>query len=105
MIVRRALSLLAPGGVLAIHVPYADRASAARRAINWAPAHIPGVYRLANIVRGRPQNYPHMLMNPYNLGRLLSLVRENGCEYAHCKFIDQGRYPGVLLVARTPQAP
>jgi hypothetical protein len=38
-----------------------------------------------------------------NLGRLLSLVRENGCEYAHCKFIDQGRYPGVLLVARTPQ--
>jgi hypothetical protein len=36
--------------------------------------------------------------------RLANIVRENGCEYAHCKFIDQGRHPGVLLVARTPQA-
>jgi trans-aconitate methyltransferase len=99
-IIRRALGRLAPGGVVAIHVPYADRASAVRHAINWAQAHVPGVHMLANLARHRPVDYPLMLMNPYDLTVLLSLLREHGCDDAHCKFVDQGRYPGAIVIAR-----
>jgi 2-polyprenyl-3-methyl-5-hydroxy-6-metoxy-1,4-benzoquinol methylase len=104
-IVRRALGLLSPGGVLAVHFPYADRAPALRRAMNWVPAHIPGAYRLANVARGRPHDYPYMLMNRYDLAAMVSLVGERRCESIHCKLIDQGRYPGVLFIARVPTAP
>jgi 2-polyprenyl-3-methyl-5-hydroxy-6-metoxy-1,4-benzoquinol methylase len=108
-IVRIALARLAPGGVIAVHVPYADRASPVRRAINWAQAHIPGIHLIANITRGRPYDYPHMLMNSYDLTTLISLLCEGGCAGVHCKFINQGRYPGVLVIARTgtdvPAAP
>jgi SAM-dependent methyltransferase len=103
-IVRRALTTLAPGGVIAIHVPYADDASRLRHAINWAQAHVPGVHMLANLTRGRPYDYPHMLMNPYDLTAVLSLLREHGCHGAHCKFIDQHRYPGAIVIARVPIA-
>jgi SAM-dependent methyltransferase len=101
-IVRRALALLAPGGAIAVHVPYADRASPLRQSINWSQAHVPAVHRLANVVRGRPHDYPHMLMNTYSLTTLLSILREHGCDDAHFKFIDQRRYPGAIVIACVP---
>lgn len=102
-IVRRALGQLAPGGVLAVHVPIADQASRVRKAINWAQAHLPVVHQLANVARRRPADYPHMLMNPYDLNQLTLLARERGCEEVHCKLIEQRRYPGVLFVARASE--
>jgi SAM-dependent methyltransferase len=99
-IVRRALGRLARGGIIAVHVPYRDRASRTRRAINWAQAHVPGIHPLANVVRGRPRDYPHMLMNQYDLATLFSVLSEYGCGGAHCKFVDQGRYPGAIVIAR-----
>jgi trans-aconitate methyltransferase len=101
-VVHSALSRLAPGGVIAVHVPYDDEASQVRHAINWAQANVPGVHWLANLARHRPLRYPHMLMNPYNLTDLLSLMRDRGCGDAHCKFVDQGRYPGVIVLAAAP---
>jgi trans-aconitate methyltransferase len=102
-VVRRALARLAPGGVIAVHVPYDDRASHLRHAINWAQANVPGVHWLANLARHRPMRYPHMLMNPYNLGDLLSLIRDRGCSDSYCKFVDQGRYPGAIVIAAAPR--
>lgn len=101
-ILRRALSVLAPGGVIGVHAPYDDRASQVRRAINWAQAHVPGVHALANVARGRPFDYPHMLMNRYDLAAILSLFDERGCTGVYCRFIDQGRYPGVLMIGLMP---
>jgi SAM-dependent methyltransferase len=99
-VVRAALRRLAPGGVMAIHVPYADRASRLRHLINWAQANVPGVHNLANLARGRAFHYPHMLMNPYDLPTLFSLMRQHGCSDVNCKFVDQGRYPGAIVIAR-----
>jgi SAM-dependent methyltransferase len=101
-ILRNALGRLDRGGVLAVHVPFADQGSKFRKAINWAQAHVPGIHGLANVARGRSADYPHMLMNPYNLNGLMSLVREHGCRDVHCKLIEQHRYPGVLFVAQVP---
>lgn len=98
-VIGRALALLAPDGVIAVHVPYADRASSIRHAINWAQAHVPGVHRLANLARRRPHDYPLMLMNTYDLTKVLALLHEHGYRGAHCKFIDQGRYPGAIVIA------
>jgi hypothetical protein len=102
-VVRQALARLAPGGVMVVHVPYDDRASPLRHAINWAQANVPGVHWLANLARHRPLQYPHMLMSPYNLTDILSLVRDRGCGDAYCKFIDQGRYPGAIVIAMALQ--
>jgi 2-polyprenyl-3-methyl-5-hydroxy-6-metoxy-1,4-benzoquinol methylase len=99
-IIRRALHLLDRGGIIAVHVPYADRASRLRRAINWAQVEIPGVNVLANIARGRPYDYPQMLMNSYDVGAIMDLTRERGCSQIHCLLIDQGRYPGAVVIAR-----
>jgi trans-aconitate methyltransferase len=104
-IVRRALELLSDGGVLAVHVPYADRASPLRRAINWGQANVPGVNALANVARRRPIDYPQMLMNAYDLPELLSLIGANGCEVVHLRLIDQGRYPGALVIAQVQRSP
>jgi len=101
-IVRRAVELIMPGGVLAVHVPYADLASPARRTINWAQTYIPGVRHVANVARGRAPNYPHMLMNPYDLGAVYSILAARGCEEVHCKLVDQRRYPGAIVMARVP---
>ncbi len=101
-IVERALDLLSPDGVIAVHVPYADRASAVRRAINWAQANVVGAHRLANLVRRRPLDYPHMLMNPYDLGSILALLARHGCDQVHCRLVDQQRYPGAIVIARKP---
>jgi SAM-dependent methyltransferase len=102
MVCRRALELLAPGGVLAIHVPVADRQGRLRRALNWGQAHIPGVHALANVARKRPWNYPHMLMCIYDVASLVELAHARGCEGVYCRHVDQGRYPGVILFARVP---
>jgi 2-polyprenyl-3-methyl-5-hydroxy-6-metoxy-1,4-benzoquinol methylase len=99
-IIRRAAALLRPGGIIAVHVPYADRASGPRRAINWAQARIPGVGQLANVVRGRPRDYPQMLMNVYDLAAILSILRDRGCQRVHCKLVDQQRYPGAIVIAQ-----
>jgi SAM-dependent methyltransferase len=101
-IIGRALGKLARGGVLAIHVPTADLASRLRRAINWAQARVPGVNRLANLARGRAADYPQMLMNAYDLRAVLSLLAGRGCDGAYCKLVDQGRYPGAIVIARVP---
>ena len=101
-VVRCALARLAPGGVIAVHVPYDDRASTLRHAINWAQANLPGVHWLANLARHRPMRYPHMLMNTYSLADLVSLMRDRGCGDAYCKFVDQERYPGVIVLAAAP---
>jgi trans-aconitate methyltransferase len=99
-IIERALELLTPQGVIAVHVPYADRGSAVRRAINWAQATIGGVHQLANVVRRRPMSYPHMLMNPYDLAEIFGLLARYGCDQVHCRLVDQRRYPGAIVMAR-----
>jgi SAM-dependent methyltransferase len=103
-VIGQSLSKLARGGVIAVHVPYADRASRLRKTINWAQARVPGVHRLANLARRRPARYPHMLMNPYDIGEILELLRRRGCAGAYCKLVDQGRYPGAIVIARAPGA-
>jgi trans-aconitate methyltransferase len=101
-IVTRALTRLAPGGVIAVHVPYVDRASALRHAVNWAQAHVPGIHALANLARRRPVDYPHMLMNAYDLTAIVSLLAEHRFDSIHFKLVDQGRYPGAIVMARAP---
>jgi hypothetical protein len=50
----------------------------------------------------RPAKYPHMLMNPYDLGDLFGLVRLRGCAGTYCMLVDQGRYPGAIVIAQAP---
>jgi hypothetical protein len=42
-----------------------------------------------------------MLMNVYDLTGIVSLLADHRCSTVHLKMIDQGRYPGAIVFART----
>jgi len=46
-----------------------------------------------------------MLMNPYDLGDLFELVRLKGRSGAYCMFVDQGQYPGAIVIAQAAASP
>jgi 2-polyprenyl-3-methyl-5-hydroxy-6-metoxy-1,4-benzoquinol methylase len=104
-IILRLVELLAPGGVAALHVPYARAASPLRRAAAWVRRSVPGVHGVLNRLRGAPWGQPPMQMNLYDLGRLHRLFEASGIAQVHTRFTQDGEYHGVMLYARKAGAP
>ena len=77
-ILRQLISLLEPGGVLAVQVLYDSDASPVERMARWAQARVPGLHAAVNLRRGRPWETPNMEGNVYDLRRVLALFREAG---------------------------
>lgn len=99
-IIGRLVELLAPGGVAALHVPYAPSASPLRRAATWVRRTVPGVHGVLNRLRGAPWGRPPMQMNVYDLGRLYHLFQASGIVQIHTRFVQDGEYQGVMLYAQ-----
>jgi 2-polyprenyl-3-methyl-5-hydroxy-6-metoxy-1,4-benzoquinol methylase len=98
------LSLVAPGGVAVIQVPYQVShwtATAFCRAMR-----VPGAHNLVNLVGRRPWSYPYMEMNVYDTGRLLTAVLDQGMTLLDL-VPERGvggrwRYDSCWLFARRP---
>ena len=105
-IVKRLATMLAPGGVAMLQVPYSSgRASATSRLIYWARLNVPGAKAALNLALGRAASAPVMQMNAYSLTRLLDLLRDEGCHETHVRFSDHSGARGALLFARKSNAP
>lgn len=104
-LIRRLIELLAPGGVAALHVPYARAAPPLRRAATWVRRTVPGVHGALNRLRGAPWTQPLMQMNAYDLGRLYSLFEASGIAQVLARFTPDGEFHGVMLFARKPGTP
>jgi 2-polyprenyl-3-methyl-5-hydroxy-6-metoxy-1,4-benzoquinol methylase len=87
-------SLVAPGGVGVVQVPIAARHWLAH-AHTWATRTLPFAYNLANVMRGRPWDYPHMQMNVYRLNSLTLRLVRRGFDLVHLEL----RAPGPSRLA------
>jgi trans-aconitate methyltransferase len=100
-LVTRLASLLAPGGVAMIQVPYSTgRGTLGSRLLYWARMNAPGAKWALNLARGRTPTAPVMQMNAYSVTRLLDLLSNTGCREVHVRFSDHNGARGALLFAR-----
>jgi SAM-dependent methyltransferase len=94
-------SLLSPGGVAMLQVPYSTgRGTLVSRLIYWARMNAPGAKWALNLARGRPPVAPVMQMNAYSLTRLLDILSNTGCREVHVRFSEHNGARGALLFAR-----
>jgi 2-polyprenyl-3-methyl-5-hydroxy-6-metoxy-1,4-benzoquinol methylase len=98
-LIRRLLELVAPGGVAALHVPYARDTSPLHRAFAWIRRTVPGVHGVVNRIRGARWAEPAMQMNLYDLDRVFGLFEEAGVFQVHTRLVRDGEYRGVMLYA------
>jgi SAM-dependent methyltransferase len=89
---------LRAGGVGALHVTYARRASGARRVIHRLRRGLPGLNILANLVQRRPLGEPLIPMYRYDLGALFALLGDLGCTHVHARLTDHGGHLGAMLL-------
>jgi 2-polyprenyl-3-methyl-5-hydroxy-6-metoxy-1,4-benzoquinol methylase len=87
-------SLVAPGGVGVVQIPIAARHWLAQ-VHTWATRTLPLAYNLANAIRGRPWDYPHMQMNIYRLNSLALRLVRHGFDLVHLEL----RAPGPSRLA------
>lgn len=92
------LQRLRPGGVGALHFTYARRASRLRRVVHRMRRLAPGVNVFANLVQGRPLGEPFIPMNEYDLGDIMTLLRDRGCSHVHARLTDHGGHLGAMLI-------
>jgi trans-aconitate methyltransferase len=105
-IVGQLVDLLAEGGVGAIHVQYARDASRVRTWGHWLRLHVPFAHRIGNLAQGLPAGTPLMEMHTYDVGDVLRLLQETGCEEAllHFNTTHTGGFLGAMIVfTRSPQ--
>jgi len=105
-IIRKLASMLAPGGVAMLQVPYSSgRGSLSSRLIYWARLNIPGAKAALNLALGRATSAPVMQMNPYSITRVVDILRDEGCHEMHVRFSDHNGARGALVFARKTEAP
>lgn len=93
---------LASGGIGAIHLTHARRASAVRRVVNWTRRWMPPANTLVNVVQGRPMLEPQIPMYGYDLGKLIAGLGERGCRVVHALPTNHGGHQGAMLLFRMP---
>ena len=101
-IVESLVKRLLPGGVGALHVTFARRASSIRRVSHWLRLVVPGVNVLANAVKRRPLSEPLIPMHEYDLARIFTLLGDAGCVSVHSRLTDHGGHLGAMLIFRKP---
>jgi 2-polyprenyl-3-methyl-5-hydroxy-6-metoxy-1,4-benzoquinol methylase len=97
VIFRKLISLLAEGGVGAVHFIYADSCSALRRGIRGLRERVNLVHKLMNVVQGKPFSTPLMQMNSYSVDRIFDILANNGCSSLHVELTDHGGFHGAML--------
>ena len=102
VIVRRLVERLAPGGVAALHLPFARRSGPLRNLANYARVRVRPLHMLGNLVQGRPWNEAPMQMNRYDLNRLFVILHECGLARVTAEFMADGGNTGAYVLLRKP---
>lgn len=89
---------LRPGGVGALHFTYARRTSRLRRIVHRMRKVIQGVNVVVNLVQRRPLWEPLIPMNEYDLGDVMTVLRDRGCLHVHARLTDHGGHLGAMLL-------
>ncbi|HVS01862.1 MAG TPA: class I SAM-dependent methyltransferase [Thermoanaerobaculia bacterium] len=100
------LERLVPGGLAMLHVTYARPPTGLGRALlrRWRGV-APSLRGAANLLAGRRWGEPYMQMNAYDVGAVLTLLRDTGCQRIFTTFTDHGGMRGVMLIAAKRSVP
>jgi len=101
-IVRQLVKRLAPGGVAALHLPFARRSGPLRNLASYLRTRVRPLHMLGNLVQGRPWNEAPMQMNRYDLNKLFVILHECGLARVTAEFMDDGGNTGAYLLLRKP---
>ena len=101
-IMERLVSLLAPGGVGALHFTYHIPGSSFWRAFSVLRQRFQPVNWAVNLLKRRSLTYPMTQMNAYDLPDLFRFLQGVGVGDFHAEFTDHGGYLGVVLYFRKP---
>jgi ubiquinone/menaquinone biosynthesis C-methylase UbiE len=103
-LIEKLLSILQNGGIGALHVTFRDARSALRRLLSLLKRNIPGATQLANLMKGRPLNYPAMPMYNYSMDKIFRMLHETGCHKVFSHFTNHGQHLGIFLIfKKSPQ--
>jgi SAM-dependent methyltransferase len=97
LILRKLISLIAEGGVGAIHLTYADVRPPFNRGLLAMRKHVRFVHGLVNLAKGRPFSTPMMQMNSYSLNRIFNILMDERCSNLHIEFSEHGGFRGAML--------
>jgi 2-polyprenyl-3-methyl-5-hydroxy-6-metoxy-1,4-benzoquinol methylase len=99
-IIRRLLSSLSPGGVVALQILYQLETPPPLLAARWVQAHVPGANVLVNLLRRRPLATPNMEGNVYDLPTVLNLLDDAGCREPLLQLQHQGPVRHAMIFAQ-----
>ncbi len=97
LILRRLITLIAEGGVGAIHLTYSDTRSAPRRAVLALRQRVNFAHVLLNMIQRLPLSNPLMQMNSYSINRVCDILIDSHCSNLHVEFVDHGGFRGVMF--------
>ena len=101
-IIVQLIRRLAPGGVAALHVPFARPVNRTRAIAAFLRAKLKPIHRVANMLQRRPWNEPLMQMNRYNLNVLFELLLGQGVQSIAVELLEEGGQAGAYLLVRRP---
>jgi SAM-dependent methyltransferase len=97
LILRKLISLIAEGGMGAIHLTYADSRSAFRRGMSALRRRVSLAHGLMNLAQRRPFFTPLMQMNCYSMNRIFDLLIDAHCSNLRVEFWEHRSFRGAML--------
>jgi len=98
------LDRVSQGGIGVLHLTYATEGSRLRRVYGKLRERVPGLFQLANLLRGRPLFEPVMRMFDYDFPAVLLLFEQRGFAVRHIEPTQHGRHHGATIYAQKAQA-
>lgn len=99
-ILQRLMDLLAPGGVGALHFTYANDLAGVKAWQKRVRESVPLVHNLINVAKGRSFRHPYMMMETYDLNRLMRILQVNGAAKIHIELTNHDGNYGAMLYFR-----
>jgi SAM-dependent methyltransferase len=97
LILRKLISLIADGGVGAIHLTYASSHLGFRGGVAALRKRVNFVHGLVNLIQRRPFTTPLMQMNAYSMNTIFDILMDAQCSNLHAEFSIHGAYRGAML--------
>src|SRR5437763_5614978 len=97
-LLRELLGRLDDGGVLVAQVPF----HRPPKPLAWIRERVPGANALANIARRKPLDTPLIPTTTYDIGEIVSIIRDEGCSDPYPVFARHGDADAVVLYTRRP---
>lgn len=96
-LLRLLIGKLGQGGVGALHFTYYNDLPKYMKLHRWLRETVPFMHYLFNLTKGRRFNTPYMMMENYDINRLIRIIKDEGITDLHMEMTHHGFFYGVML--------